>query len=100
MTTLFKTFLIAILFSSTAAWAQSTLTGVVINSKTNEPLVGAHVQLSLSGKIALTNDQGRYTFINVLPGNYTLEVTYIGYTSLVKEITVGSEKMKAVNIPM
>lgn len=95
-----ETFLIIILFSSTVGWTQSTLTGVVTDSKTNEPLVGAHVRLSSSGKISLTNGQGRYTFLNVIPGDFMLEVTYIGYTSLTKEVAVGSEKVKAVNIPM
>lgn len=37
----------------------------------------------------MTNEEGRYTITNVLPGNYLLEVSYVGYHSKVTPLLVG-----------
>src|SRR5262245_47493795 len=95
--TLFEKILTILLLTSSVAYAQTTLTGVITDSKTNEPLVGANVILASSKKAALTNEHGKYTFLNLRPGIYTLQISYIGYESMVLEVKIENEKTKTFN---
>src|SRR5688572_5773014 len=59
--------------------AQATVTGRVIDKVSNEPVSAALVQLSESGRQAVTDANGRYTFQNVSPGPQHLNVSSLGY---------------------
>jgi hypothetical protein len=62
-----------------------TVDGVVINAATKTPVSGALVLLArtegpLSGAVVVsTNDRGRFTFSNVLPGTYRLRAEHDDY---------------------
>jgi hypothetical protein len=67
-----------ILDKSTAAeipYAQILLIGI----KDSTPLAGV-----------LTNEQGRFNFLNITPGKYKLRVTYMGYKSYLDTIFIGT----------
>src|SRR2546421_4235161 len=72
--------------STTLAWAQSTSTGTVsgqVVDQTNAAVPGAEVTLldvakGTSQKI-VTNEEGRYSFINVSPGLYDIAVSKSGF---------------------
>lgn len=60
--------------------AQSaTISGVVIDSLSNEPLPGAAVQIGTSAKGAATNLDGAFYLPKVPIGEVTLRIMYIGY---------------------
>ena len=98
MKSLFKS--IAMIFFNSSLYAQSTITGSITDEKNNEPLVGAHVLLASLKKVAMTNHQGRYIFLNISPGTYTLETTFVGYNPIIKQIEIESEKVKTLDIRM
>jgi hypothetical protein len=56
--------------------------GIVIDSKTKEPVAGAIVfarsEANPSGVNALTEDDGRYVFLNLPAGSYTVTANYAG----------------------
>jgi len=56
--------------------------GIVIDSKTKEPVAGAIVfarsVVNPSGVNALTEDDGRYVFLNLPAGSYTVTANYAG----------------------
>lgn len=56
------------------------LTGQVIDSDTQQPLVGVSIQLIGTGKIVSTNAQGHYEFPQLSPGVYTLKASLNGYS--------------------
>ncbi|MBN2538220.1 TonB-dependent receptor [candidate division WOR-3 bacterium] len=60
-----------------------TVTGRVTDRSTGEALVMANVQLIQDGVPteygAATDGNGRYQIINVAPGRYTVEASYMGY---------------------
>ena len=71
--------------------------GVVTDKATGEPVKNANVQLRPSGVTTLTGVDGRYEFLDVKNGDYSISVSKTGYTNLVDDyvITVeGSKEMR------
>jgi TonB-dependent receptor len=64
-----------------------TVAGHVVDSG-GAVLPGAHVKLEPSGLTASSNGQGDFTLTNIAPGDYTVSVTYVGFATLTKSITV------------
>lgn len=64
-------------------WAQkAVISGVVVDKSTREPLIGAAVALVGTYKGAYTDENGHFTIPDVVPGTYTLRVSYVGYNEL------------------
>ncbi len=53
----------------------------------NKPAAAVTVEIKELRKSTVTDDKGQFIFKNIRPGNYTLEVTSIGYTKIGKEVT-------------
>ena len=73
-------------------FAQKTynVNGVVRNSSTGETLIGASVKISGTSQFGTsTNSYGFYS-LNLPEGNYKFEVSYVGYTTIVKDIFVNA----------
>jgi len=70
------------------ALAQFTISGAVRDSKTNEVLVGATIQVSDQSRGTITDEQGRYELKNVANGKQILTVHFLGYNEENKEIEV------------
>lgn len=66
--------------------------GSVVDSKTNEPLVGAAVKVTSAdggtGTFGICDTEGNFSFEVNRPGKYTLEVTYVGYKMLTKDVSL------------
>src|SRR6478609_3924215 len=68
--------------------AQFTISGTVHDSKTNEVLVGATIQVSDQSRGTITDEQGRYELKKVASGKQILTVRFLGYTEEKKEVEV------------
>ncbi|MFK8105341.1 MAG: TonB-dependent receptor [Saprospiraceae bacterium] len=92
-------FLLCLSGKWTTVQAQTTdlkLVGVVADS-TGTPLVGATIVLlqaqdSVMAAFALSDYEGRFLLEGLTAGQYFLQITYIGYGSFQKEITLRSEQ--------
>ena len=62
--------------------------GVVLNSNTSEPIQGARVTLTPTGKSTVTGNDGSYEFVDLEAGSYKVTVQADGYSSTVKNVTV------------
>jgi hypothetical protein len=84
---------------------QNALTGQVTDKESAEPLVRATVQLyRLSGRSGakrdttflggvLSNAAGHFTFTNVGSGTYLLKLSFLGYETLLRQVTKGSGRL-------
>ncbi|HEY2016287.1 MAG TPA: carboxypeptidase-like regulatory domain-containing protein, partial [Bryobacteraceae bacterium] len=79
--------LAVLLCSSVFGWAQSTSTGTVsglVTDQQNAAIVGAEVRLvdvqTNTPRSTVTNETGRYSFINVTPGSYDITVSKPGFS--------------------
>ena len=68
-------------------WAAKTgkIAGRVIDQQTNEPLAGANVVIEGTLMGAAADQDGFFVILNIPPGTYTVEVSVIGYASLLHE---------------
>jgi outer membrane receptor protein involved in Fe transport len=80
--------LLFVCFTFVAAQAQSvTISGTVTDKATNSPMPG--VGITIKGKTAgtATNNNGKYALTTTEKTPFTIVVTYVGYTSIEKEVT-------------
>lgn len=56
--------------------------GTVVDSKTGVPIYGANVLLNGTLLGSITDSTGKFSIINVPPGNYTIKISCIGYSTL------------------
>ena len=89
---LFLTSLLALLTLQLAFAHLGTLTGTVNDAQTHLPLRGVTVKLVGTGKLALTDELGRYRFDRLAPMLYRIEFSHIGYASIVQETAVGDDQ--------
>lgn len=55
------------------------ISGRVLDSETNEPLIGANVIVQGTSLGAATDINGNYVILSVPPGTYEIKATYVGY---------------------
>lgn len=77
-----------IVCGATAVLGQGALRGVVTDSLTAKPLIGANVYLSGTALGSATDLEGVYRIPRIPPGRYTLRVSYIGYKTKNIEVNV------------
>ncbi|HSH00778.1 MAG TPA: carboxypeptidase-like regulatory domain-containing protein, partial [candidate division Zixibacteria bacterium] len=83
---------LCLLASSALALDYGQIKGKVTDNQTKEPLIGASVAIVGTDLGAITDVDGTYSIRLVPPGDYTLEITAIGYQAItVEQVRVFSE---------
>lgn len=77
---------IVILLFTSMAFGQNTLTGTVQDEK-GQPLFGATVLLD-NEYGTMTDKDGTFTFVDMVPGSHSVTVSYIGYGKENKTFTI------------
>lgn len=86
-------FLLYIMNSTLFAGNTGKILGRVVDKKTGEPLVGVNIVLVNQFLGASTDANGEYFIININPGTYILDCSYIGYQSIrVENVAVQSDQ--------
>ncbi len=92
-----------LLFALTASSifaAGNTVSGFVKDKETGETLVGASVYFLNTNYGARTNKSGFYSIVNIPEGEYTIQVTYLGYTTYKEKIKIKNNKSQRKNIEL
>lgn len=72
--------------------------GTIMDTKNNEPLIGATVKLLNTDKGTATDLDGFFSLDKVEPGIYSLEISYVSFkTELIKDLKVEANKVTQVN---
>lgn len=71
---------------------KQTVRGVVKDSFLDETVVGANVIIKGTFTGAVTDIDGKFTLL-LEPGNYTLQVSYVGYSPISKDIEVNDKPL-------
>lgn len=72
------------------AFAQGTVTGTILDSETGEGLIGASVLVKGTTTGAVTDFDGTFTITSVDQGDQIVVISYTGYNSMEKTISIGS----------
>lgn len=91
-------FLVALLLVSQALFAQETkvkVSGKIMDKSSKEDLSYVNVVLktakdSIFVTGAITDESGLFTLVDVAPGDYELEASFIGFETLRREVFIGS----------
>ncbi|MCO6501301.1 MAG: TonB-dependent receptor [Vicingus serpentipes] len=73
--------------SSLSCLAQFNISGTVKDS-TLQNITGATIKVAETYKGVFTDNNGAYQLANVKPGQYVIEVSFIGYSSQKKDVTI------------
>lgn len=65
-----------------------SIMGVITDFATGEPVPNANVQLRPGGETTLTGYDGRYEFLNVVAGNYSITVSKAEYSDLIDNYVI------------
>lgn len=87
---LFLRLLFLLAFTSSQLFAQSQITGKLLDSQTKEPLIGATVTIKGTTTAASASLTGSFKITIPAPGTAVLVISYVGYVP--KEISVTSSK--------
>ncbi|MBK8549936.1 MAG: TonB-dependent receptor [Ignavibacteria bacterium] len=89
-----------ILFITENLHSQS-IKGKITDASNSDPLVGALVKVKDTKTGALADLDGNYEITDITPGIYTLEISYIGYTTKVlKDVRVNEDKTTNLDITL
>lgn len=84
------TFLVMLFASLYSIAQENSITGIVKDSEGN-PVLGANVSLLDTGKGSSTDIQGAYTISDITSGTYFMQVSYLGFESVTKEVELNAD---------
>ncbi|NVJ88955.1 MAG: TonB-dependent receptor [Flavobacteriaceae bacterium] len=85
--------IVSLLLLSSYVFSQEkiTLSGTVYDNSTNETLIGVSIYFPDLKSGTTTNEYGFYS-ITIPKGTYTIQISYLGYTTIVKEIVLNEKQ--------
>ncbi len=86
-------------FSTLLAQEYGTISGTVTDSE-NTPMIAATVVIKNTTTGTTTDLDGKYTIRQVSPGEYILEFSYVGYSSIEKSVTVIAGQTSTVDVQL
>ena len=79
---------------------EASIQGYVLDGTSGEPLLQANVAVAGTGRGTSTNQAGYYTLTNLEAGSYTLMVSYLGYRTARREVTLASGEDRRLDIEL
>ena len=76
------------------AQTRSVLNGKITDGKTGEPLSNATIHIHDINRDAVANDTGEYKTSFLPAGNYLVEVSHVGYASMVEMVSINGNTIR------
>lgn len=73
-----------------------SLRGIVEDPVSGESIIGANVAIEGHGKGTITDIEGKFLIENIQTGNYTVRISYIGFATLYKEISIRKDEITEI----
>ena len=84
-----------------AAFGQGKIAGNVRDTGTGETLIGVSIRIQGTTRGTTTDEEGNYVLLNLRPGLYILEFTYVGYAlQRVTDIKVTSGQTTRIDVEL
>jgi len=101
----FKVLLTVLSLSLSASFLYAGNTGKiygrVVDKNNNEPLIGVNVFLRGTSIGASSDENGEFIILNIPPGKYDVECSYVGYQTIVlKQVRIMSDQTTALDFKM
>jgi iron complex outermembrane recepter protein len=79
---------------------RGAIMGIIRDAESGEPVAAAQVRLREMQRSELSNAQGRFQFLNVRPGRYTVAVERLGYAPAEQMVTVLADRTSELAVEM
>lgn len=79
--------------AAAGAMAQTVVSGKITDKSTSDPLPGATVSITPNGgktRLGVSDMDGKYRIDNLAAGQYRIKVSYMGYKTYEKSVSLGS----------
>jgi iron complex outermembrane recepter protein len=73
-------------------FAQFSIEGKVFDTNDNSALAGANIVVLNSFKGTFANSAGEFKLENLSKGNYKIQISFLGYQDMIKEVILDSDK--------
>ena len=94
-------FMVFLMTGSVYAGVTGKIAGIVVDAKNGEPLPGVNIILEGTLMGASSDADGFYAILNLPPGIYTVQASYIGYNNVdVVEVKVSVDLTTTINIEL
>ncbi len=80
-----------ILITTSGLTAQNSITGNIKDANTLEAITGVSIYIADLKTGTSSNDKGNYQIANIRSGNYYLEISYLGYKSIIFQININKD---------
>lgn len=77
----------------------ASITGRILDLE-NSPLPGATLVIVGKNKGCASDHNGVFRMTNILPGDYTIQISYIGYETIIKKLHVEASKIYTENFTL
>ncbi len=77
-----------------------SISGMVSEKGSNSKLVGAIISLTGTTKTAITNELGQFKFNGLVEATYKIEVSNIGYNTIIENVLVKSDENTTINFQL
>ena len=99
---LFRIIILGLIVSISCAFAQTpntgNISGIVIDSETGQPVIGANVMIEGTFRGAAADIEGKFIIQNVEPGSYTVIISSIAHARLiVTDVVVATGQTATIN---
>ena len=81
---------------ASAQSGKGTISGSITDSAQNV-LQGARVDVQPLGRVVTSDEAGQFTIPDLPPGHYTVNISYVGFTSFSKEVDVAAGQRENLN---
>jgi len=95
MKNLFILILFSIIYGS--CFAQLSIKGAITDKESHEPIIAASILCTELNKAARSDEKGGFEFSNLSKGVYTIQVSFIGYQTLVESVQL-QDSSKELNL--
>ena len=89
--------------AAVGAMAQTVISGKITDKSTSDPLPGATVSVTPNGgkaRLGVSDMNGTYRIENLAAGQYRIKVSYMGYKTYEKSVSLSSSDNKVMNISL
>lgn len=91
-----KFFCISIFFSKLSKAQTNSIKGKIVTTD-SKPAAFVNVTLKNTKQVAVTNENGAYSIVNITPASYILMVSFIGLQTVSQQINVKANSILEVN---
>lgn len=96
-------FIGSVLFSTATMFAQlssGNIKGMICDAENSAKLIGASIHINSVNRSCVSDENGEFSLNNIPEGKYTLQISFMGYKSQLKQVELKKGETKEIKIKL